>query len=119
MNCLWLHINAVYHYDAIAMRKDIPEGPQNFSVKRFYLSKTELTANTNTFDNAIVPHNRPGKMDEEMFREDIVKYKNAFRINPNASNPLYSLAFSFYTKGSSLGIALNSKNNPKKLLFSY
>ncbi len=108
---------AMYLDDAIAMRKDIPEGPQNFSVKRFYLSKTELTANT--FDNAIVLHNRPGKMDEEMFREDIVKYKNAFRINPNASNPLYSLAFSFYTKGSSLGIALNSKNNPKKLLFSY
>ena len=105
---------AMYLDDAIARREDAPEGNQNFSVKRFYLSET---VNTNAFDNAIVFRNRPGKIYEEMFREAIVEYKSALRINPNSSNSLYGLAFSFSIKGSHLEIASRGKKKYKKASF--
>ena len=106
---------AMYLDDAIARREDAPEGNQNFSVKRFYLSET---VNTNAFDNAIVFRNRPGKIYEEMFREAIVEYKSALRINPNSSNSLYGLAFSFSVKGSHLEIASRGKKKYKKHHFN-
>ena len=105
---------AMYIDDAIARREGAPEDNQNFSVKRFYLSETE---NTNSFDNAIVFRNRPGKIYEEMFREAIVEYKSALRINPNSSNSLYGLAFSFSIKGSHLEIASRGKKKYKKASF--
>ena len=108
---------AMYLDNAIARREDTREGDQNFSVKRFYLSETGLTENTDTFDNTIVPHNRPGKMYEEMFREDIVKYKSVLRIDPASSNSLYGLAFSFSVKGSHLDIASRDKKKYKKISF--
>ena len=100
---------------AIARREDAPEGNQNFSVKRFYLSET---GNTNTFDNAIAFRNRPGKIYEEMFREAIVEYKSALRTNPNSSSSLYGLAFSFSVKGSHLEIASRDKKRYKKHHFN-
>jgi len=109
---------AMYLDDAIARRENAPEGNQNFSVKRFYLGETGLTGSTNTFDNAIAFRNRPGKIYEEMFREAIVEYKSALRINPNSSNSLYGLAFSFSVKGSHLEIASRDKKKYKKHHFN-
>ncbi len=111
------YCKAMYLDDAIARREDAPEGNQSFSVKRFYLndagneknSETGLTEHTGTFENTIASRNRLGNMHEEMFREAIVGYKNALRINPNSSNSLYGLAFSFSIKGSHLEIALRDK----------
>jgi len=108
----------MYLDDAIARRENAPEGNQNFSVKRFYLGETGLTGSTNTFDNAIAFRNRPGKIYEEMFREAIVEYKSALRINPNSSNSLYGLAFSFSVKGSHLEIASRDKKKYKKHHFN-
>jgi len=109
---------AMYLDDAIARREDAPEGNQNFSVKRFYLSETGVTGSTDTFDNAIAFRNRPSKIYEEMFREAIVEYKSALRINPNSSNSLYGLAFSFSVKGSHLEIASRGKKKYKKHHFN-
>jgi tetratricopeptide (TPR) repeat protein len=109
---------AMYLDNAIARREDAPEGNQNFSVKRFYLSETGVTGSTDTFDNAIAFRNRPSKIYEEMFREAIVEYKSALRINPNSSNSLYGLAFSFSVKGSHLEIASRGKKKYKKHHFN-
>lgn len=114
--------------DAIARREDAPEGNQTFSVKRFYLnddagneenSETGLSEKANSFGSNIAFRNRSGNIYEEMFHEAIIEYKNALRINPNSSDSLYGLAFSFSVKGSSPGVALKSKNNPKGILFGY
>jgi tetratricopeptide (TPR) repeat protein len=114
--------------DAISRREDAPEGNQAFSVKRFYLndnagneknSASCFSEQPNTFGNNITFRNRSGNMYEEMFHEAIIEYKNALRINPNSSNSLYGLAFSFSTKGSSPNVALKSKNNPKGILSGY
>jgi len=122
------YCKAMYLDDAIARREDAPEDNQNVSVKRYYLnddagneknSETGLTEQTNTFGNNIAFRNRSGNMYEEMFREAIIEYKNALRINPNSSNSFYGLAFSFSIKGSSPGVALKSKNNPKGILFDF
>jgi tetratricopeptide (TPR) repeat protein len=122
------YCKAMYLDDAIAIREDVPQGNQNFSVKRFYLNddadneknrESDLSELTNTFGDNIAFRNRSGNMYEEMFHEAIIEYKNALRINPNSSNALYGLAFSFSLKGSSSGIALKSKSNPKGILFSY
>jgi tetratricopeptide (TPR) repeat protein len=122
------YCKAMYLDDAIARREDAPEGNQNVSVKRYYLnddagsgknSETGFAEQTNTFGNNIAFRNRSGNMYEEMFREAIIEYKNALRINPNSSNSLYGLAFSFSTKGSSPGVALKSKNNSEGILFGY
>ena len=118
----------MYLDDAIAKREDAPEGNQNFSVKRFYLNddagneknrETGLTEQTNTFGNNIAFCNRLGNMYEDLFHEAIIEYKNALRINPNSSNALYGLAFSFSKKGLSPGVALKSKNNPNGIFFGY
>jgi len=122
------YCKAMYLDDAIARREDAPEGNQNVSVKRYYLnddagsgknSETGFAEQTNTFGNNIAFRNRSGNMYEEMFREAIIEYKNALRINPNSSNSLYGLAFSFSIKGSSPGVALKSKNNSEGILFGY
>ncbi|MCP4253235.1 MAG: tetratricopeptide repeat protein [Candidatus Scalindua sp.] len=114
------YCKAMYFDDAIAMREDAPEGNHNISVKRFYLidgADNEKNSETNTFGNNIVFHTRSGNMYEEMFREAIVEYKSALRINPNSSNSLYGLAFSFSVKGSHLEIASRGKKKYKKTSF--
>ncbi len=118
------YCKAMYLDDAIARREDAPKSNQHISVKRFYLndgagneknSEPCLTRQTNTFgNNNIVFHTRSGNMYEEMFREAIVEYKSALRINPNSSNSLYGLAFSFSVKGSHLEIASRDKKKYKK-----
>ncbi len=116
------YCKAMYLDDAIARREDAPEVNQNYSVKRFYLnnagdkknSETCLTEHTGTCKDVIASCNRPGSLSEEMFREAIIGYKNALRINPNSSNSLYGLAFSFSIKGSHLEIASRDKKNIKK-----
>jgi len=121
------YCKALYLDDAIARREEASEDNQNFSVKRFYLndsgneknSETGLTEHTSTFENTIASRNRPGNTSEEMFRKAIVEYKNALRINPDSSNSLYGLAFSFSIKGSNPDIVLKSKNNPKRTLSEF
>ena len=81
------YCKAMYLDDAIARREDAPEGIQNFSVTRFYLNDSG----------------------DEKISETIIGYKNALRINPNSSNSLYGLAFSFSIKGSHLEIASRDK----------
>jgi hypothetical protein len=121
------------HLDyAIARREeDVQEGNQNFLVQRYYLngdvcdevvSKVSSTEQTKTpEDYNTTFHNKSGSMyhKKEMFNETIKEYKNALKVDPNSSKTLYSLAFSFSKKGSYLGIALKSKNNPKRTLSEF
>ncbi|MBT5305083.1 MAG: hypothetical protein HON76_11965 [Candidatus Scalindua sp.] len=120
---------AMYLDDAIARRENAPEDNQNFSVKRFYLlddtdnekiSDASSPEQAKPFEkyNTEFPY-RLGNMYEEMFHDAIIGYKNTLRINPCSSNALYGLAFSFSVKGSSPGVALKNKNNPKGILFGY
>ncbi|MCR4289456.1 MAG: tetratricopeptide repeat protein [Candidatus Scalindua sp.] len=120
---------AMYLDDAIARREDAQEDNQNFSVKQFYL--LEDTNNEKNSDAGSAEQTKPferynidfpyrlGNMYEEMFHETVIGYKNTLRINPCSSNALYGLAFSFAVKGSSPGVALKNKNNPKGVLSGY
>ena len=100
-----------------------------FQSKRFYLlddkdkekiSDASQSEQAKPFgrDNVDFPY-RLGNMYEEMFHETIIGYKNTLRINPCSSNALYGLAFSFSVKGSSPGVALKNKNNPRGILLGY
>lgn len=121
------------HLDyAIARREeDVPGSNQNFLVQRYYLnddagdevvSKANSTEQTKTLEEYnMTLHNKLGNMyhKREMFNEAIKEYEDALKIDPDSSKTLYSLAFSFSKKGSYLGIALRSKNNPKRTLSEY
>lgn len=132
LNLAYAYYDKAMHLDdAIARREDTPEDNHNFLVKRFYLNddaddeeigETSSIEQNKTFGKYnIALYNKLGNMyyKKEMFSEAVIEYKNALNIDPNSSKVLYNLAFSFSKKSSYLGIALKSKNNPKKTLSGF